>query len=313
MSLSKSFLPTSQLKKTQLNSVFIFILLILLGACQPTIREGVYSSVDKIGRQDEPSGPFLEQHWLIPYPGKQAVMAATVWTPKGTGPYPLVAINHASSQDPDERIEDPTGRYKTLAFWFVRHGYAVVLPIRLGHGRTGGSYLEDQGGCEDADYGNAGRLTAVSIDAAITYMTAQPFIRQDGAIVVGQSAGGWGALALAATSPTAVRAVIAFSPGRGGHANGHPNLNCAPDQLVATARDFGRDARIPVLWLNARNDSYFGPDLSHRMVEAFKAGGGNVDYHLLPAVADEGHFLFRHPDAVGIWGPVVESFLSKPS
>jgi dienelactone hydrolase len=290
---------------------FVFILLISLGACQPTVREGVYSSVDKIGRQDDPTGPFREQHWFIPYPGNQAVMAATVWSPKGAGPYPLVVINHASSQNPDDRIEDPTSRYETLAHWFLRHGFAVVLPVRLGHGLTGGSYLEDQGGCDDAYYRNAGKMTAASIDAAVDYMTAQPFIRKDGVIIVGQSAGGWGALALAARNPSTVRAVIAFSPGRGGRANNDPNRNCAPDQLVATAGEFGRDARIPVLWLSAKNDSYFGPDLSQRMVEAFRAGGGRVDYHLVQPVAEDGHFLFR--EATAIWGPVVQAFLSKPA
>lgn len=297
----------------RLSRAIILILLFALGACQPSVREGVYSSVDKIGRQDEPSGPYREQHWLIPYAGKEAVMAATVWLPKGAGPYPLVVINHASSQDPDERVDDPTSRYKTLAFWFVRHGYAVALPIRLGHGLTGGSYLEDQGGCEDADYRNAGKMTAISIDATIAYMTSQSFIRKEGVVVVGQSAGGWGALALAATNPSSVRAIIAFSPGRGGRANGNPNLNCAPDQLVMTAGEFGRDARVPVLWMNARNDSYFGPELSQRMVESFRARGGKVDYRLLAPVSDEGHFLFRYPEAVAVWGPVVEGFLSKPS
>jgi dienelactone hydrolase len=286
------------------------LLALALGACEPTVREGVHRAVDRVGRQDDPSGAFREQHWFIPYPSKASVMAATLWSPRGAGPFPLVVVNHASSQDPDDRTEDPTERYRALAYWFVRRGYAVVLPVRLGHGLTGGAYLEDQGGCDDADYRNAGRMTAVSIDAAIAYMTTQSFIRKEGVIVVGQSAGGWGALALAATNPPAVRAIIVFSPGRGGRANGNPNINCAPDQLVDATGEFGRNARLPVLWLNARNDTYFNPELSHRMIEAFRAQGGRVEDRLLAPVGDEGHFLFRSPEA---WGPVVESFLGRGS
>lgn len=301
------------LQGKRLCGLFVLFALIALTGCQPAGRDGFYSAVDRIGRLDEPSGPFREQRWLIPYGGNEAAMAATVWLPKGAGPFPLVVVNHASSQDPDDRIDDPTARYKTLAYWFVRRGYAVILPIRLGHGLTGGAYLEDQGGCDDADYRGAGQMTAASIRSAIDYMTAQPFIRKDGVIVVGQSAGGWGSLALAATNPANVRAVIAFSPGRGGRANGNPNLNCAPDALVSTAGEFGRSARVPVLWMNARNDTYFGPDLSQRMAESFRANGGRVDYRLLPPAGDEGHFLFRYPDAVSTWGPVVDGFLSKPT
>ena len=67
---------------------------------------------------------------------------------------------------------------------------------------------------------------------ALNYLRGQPFIRQDGAVIVGHSAGGWGALALAGEDPQAVAAIIAFAPGRGGHANDFPNQVCAPHTLM---------------------------------------------------------------------------------
>jgi dienelactone hydrolase len=289
-------------------ALFLFV---LLGGCQSFVYDGVFSSVDRFGPQSKPTGPFHEQYWLIPDPENHAVMAATVWTPKGAGPYPLAVISHGSSQDPEERIEDPTPRYHTVFMWLLQHGYTVVLPVRLGHGRTGGPYLEDEGDCADPDYFRAGRTTAASIEATIKYMIAQPFISKDHVIVVGQSAGAWGALALAGLNPPALRGIIVFAPGRGGLANGNPNLNCAPGQLVATAAEFGRTARIPTFWINAKNDSYFGPDLSQRMANAYKAAGGQIDYHLVDPVKDEGHFLFRYPEAVAIWSPLLEAFLSR--
>ena len=66
-----------------------------------------------------------------------------------------------------------------------------------------------------------------------------------------------------------------------------------------------------MIWIYARNDSYFGPDLSWRMAEAFRAAGGNVEYHLLPDFRDEGHFLISSPDAIPFWGPRVSEFLAK--
>ncbi len=84
----------------------------------------------------------------------------------------------------------------------MARGFAVLVPERPGHGATGGKYLEDQGGCDDADYSRAGYATADSIKAALGLSArGESFIRQDGAVVIGHSAGGWGALALAERRP----------------------------------------------------------------------------------------------------------------
>src|SRR6202035_2541173 len=132
---------------------------------------------------------------------------------------------------------------------------------------------------------------AAANEAALGYMTTQPFVQSDGMIVFGQSAGGFGAMALASLNPSGVRAIIVFSGGRGGHAEGKPNNNCAPDRLVETVAEFGRTARIPMLWIYTHNDSYFGPDLSMRLASAFRAAGGDVEYHLLPDFGEDGHFF----------------------
>ena len=200
--------------------------------------------------------------------------------------------------------------YRLASQWFLDRRFAVVLPQRPGHGETGGPYMEDQGRCESADYHQAGLRTADSIEAAIDYMTAQPFVRKTGVVVVGQSAGGWGAIALASRNPEVVKAVINFSGGRGGHSDNNANNNCSPDRLVASAREFARTARIPTLWLYAENDSYFAPDLSKRMSQAFGEAGGRAEYHLLPPVAEEGHLLIESDEARALWTPIVERFLA---
>ena len=88
--------------------------------------------------------------------------------------------------------------------------------------RPAGKYLEDQGGCDEADYSRSGRATADEIAAAAGFLREQPFVRQDGMLIVGHSAGAWGALALASGNPQDVSAIIAFAAGRGGHANDIP-------------------------------------------------------------------------------------------
>ena len=147
--------------------------------------------------------------------------------------------------------------FDKLTAWFVARGYAVLLPQRPGHGQTGGPYLEDEGICEFANYTRAGDATADSIAAAIDYMTKQPFIRPDGVVAVGNSAGGWGVVALASRNPPAVSAVISLAGGRGGHNGGRPLHNCAPNRLVSAAGDYGRTARVPSLWLYAEQRHLF--------------------------------------------------------
>src|SRR5439155_5378266 len=130
--------------------------------------------------------------------------------------------------------------YRALAAWLVARGFAVLVPERLGHGATGGKYLEDQRGCDEADYVGADHATADEIAAAAGFARKQPFIRPEGIVIVGHSAGAWGALALAGESPKDVAAIVAFAPGRGGHANDFPNQVCAPHALVSAAAEFGK-------------------------------------------------------------------------
>ena len=109
--------------------------------------------------------------------------------------------------------------------------------------------------------------------------------------MIGHSAGGWGALALANEDPKAISAIIAFAPGRGGHANDDPNRICAPHTLLAAAGEFGKAARMPVTWLVAANDSYFRRRCRAQLADAFRGGGGKVDFRALPAYGSEGHWM----------------------
>jgi dienelactone hydrolase len=247
--------------------------------------------------------------WLIPSSEAGVLMRATVYRPQRPGAAPLAVINHGSDQNEIRRFNYATPTYPISAHWFLAHGYAVVVPQRPGHGETGGRYLEDQRSCEDADYLGAGLGAAASIQAAIDYMTAQPFVRRDRAVSVGQSAGGWGALALASRNPPGLAAAINFAGGRGGHIEGNPDSNCAPERLVAAAARFGSTARVPTLWLYAQNDSYFAPALAERMAQAFRAAGGPVEFRLLAALKDDGHGLIESPEGAAAWQPIVAEFL----
>jgi dienelactone hydrolase len=260
-----------------------------------------------LGAQGAEGEPARKQQWLVPSPDANLAAHALLFRPPGDGPFPLAVIAHASTQNVLRRAQTPQPEYHALTAYLVARGYAVLVPERPGHGATGGKYLEDQGGCDEANYSRSGYATADSIKAALDYLLTKPFVRQNGTIVVGHSAGAWGALAMAGEDPKLVSAIIAFAPGRGGHANDAPNQVCAPHTLIASAREFGDEARVPVIWLVAGNDSYFSPDLSKQMADAFRAGGDKVDFRVLPAFGSEGHWLAESDGGEQVFGPVLDA------
>jgi dienelactone hydrolase len=250
------------------------------------------------GPQGAEGEPNRAQAWLVPSPDPEAPSHAVLFRPPGDGPFRLAVIAHASTQNVLYRAQMPQPEYRALASVLVARGFAVLVPERPGHGATGGLYLEDQRGCDDADYAHSGRVTADEIAAAMTYLRQQSFIRRDGTVIIGHSAGGWGALALAGADPADISNIVVFAPGRGGQPNGIPDQICAPHTLIAAAGEFGRAARVPVSWLVAANDSYFPPDFSRKMADAFSAGGDKVDFRALGAYDGEGHWMAETDNGV---------------
>jgi dienelactone hydrolase len=257
---------------------------------------------ERFGAQGPESKPDRMQQWLVPSPDLPTAARAILYRPPGDGPFRLALIAHASTQNPLRRAQMPQSEYRALAAFLVARGFAVLVPERPGHGTTGGRYLEDQGDCDGADYDSAGRATAEAIAAALNYMRSQSFVRQQAAVILGHSAGAWGALAMAGEKAKGVSAIVAFAAGRGGHANDLPNQVCARHSLLATAREFGKGARVPVTWLVAANDTYFSPGLSRQLADAFRSGGGSVDFHVLAASGSEGHWLAETDSVAAIAG-----------
>src|SRR4051812_1232829 len=195
-----------------------------------------------LGAQGAEGEPHRLQRWLVPSPDLATAAHAVLFRPPGEGPFRLAVIAHASTQNVMRRAQMPQPEYRALAAWLVARGFAVLVPERPGHGATGGKYLEDQGGCDEADYAKSGRVTADEIAAAAGLLRKQSFIRPEAMVVIGHSAGAWGALALASEDPKSVAAIIAFAPGRGGAAKEFSHPGCAPPTPLAPAGGVGQGA-----------------------------------------------------------------------
>ncbi len=195
--------------------------------------------------------------------------------------------------------------------WFLHHRFAVVEALRLGYGRTGGPWTEGYKDCENSDFYRAGLETARQIKAIVDFAVALPGVDHDGVIVVGQSAGGWGTLAYDSIAHPNVLAFINMAGGRGGRADDRPNSNCHPDRLIQAASRFGQTSSSPMLWVYAKNDSYFGPELAADLDKSFAEAGGNVEFVTPNSFGSDGHELLFGRYGSETWGPIVESFLVK--
>ncbi len=230
--------------------------------------------------------------------------------PRGAPAGRLVLINHGSPGDAAIRpAMRPASCQSEAVRWFTARGHLVAIPMRRGYGRTAGPWAEGYGACAEPDYARAGRETARDILAATQAMQARPGTPPGPAIIIGQSAGGWGALALAAGNPPEVSHVVNMAGGRGGRQNDQPNNVCRPENLVRAAGAFGATARLSTLWIYAANDSFFGPDLARGMAGAWRLAGAPATLRQLPAFGRDGHGLFFGQGGSAIWGPEVEAFL----
>lgn len=270
---------------------------LLLGAC--TAEQALTA---------EGAGELAE----IPAAHTDRLFATRICRPAAPGPARLVVINHGSPVDAAARaVMRPTPCDNEAVRWFTSRGYVAAIPMRRGYGPTGGAWVEEFGGCSRGNYGPAGLESARDILAVTRAMQARPDVARGPALVVGQSAGGWGALALSSLNPSEVGAILSFAGGRGGWQGGVPNSVCREDRLVAAAAEYGLTARVPTLWIYAANDSFFSHVLASRMLEAYRAGGGKAEFFAAPAYGRDGHGFFYGQGGSATWGPRVAAFLAR--
>jgi dienelactone hydrolase len=257
--------------------------------------------------------PIRERLLLVPLAigqGRVVQLHARLCLPNSADPATLVLINHGTPPIGLDRTKVKLGRCnQEAAQWFLSRGYAVAFVLRRGYGETGGAWAEGELGCGHPDFVHAGLETAIDMDATVDFLTQLPEVKPADAIIVGQSAGGWGAIAYASAPHPKVAAFVVMAGGRGGHRDYRANNNCRPDLLADAAGHFGRTARTPMLWVYTQNDSYFAPSIASAMYHSFTRAGGVADFEQLGPYGNDGHRLFFGPDGSATWGPLVERYL----
>jgi len=234
-------------------------------------------------------------------------MVATEFRPDGPGPFPLIVINHGTPRTSAEN-RYVTDVYKEHARLFAQLGFVVLNPLRRGFGKSDGIAADSYGSCDNPDYYGAGLKTAQDIAAAIDYARTKPYIDTTRIVLVGQSGGGFGSLALASENVPGVVGVINFAGGRG--ARGVDNV-CKTANLVDAFSRYAKTTHVPMLWFYSENDHSFYAALAKQLFAAYQDAGVDVRFIVAPPYRKDGHGFFHGIESAPIWMKEVASFLKK--
>jgi dienelactone hydrolase len=215
-------------------------------------------------------------------------------------------MTHATLKFTRDNREMGPGVLQPEALWFVRRGWGVAIVMRRGYGSSGGKWDEYHFRCGEADLEAWGDHDAEDLKAAFEYLVHRSDIDGTRVIAVGDSSGGTAVVSIALHAPLGLKAVVSFS-------GLWPTALLSPSGCKShTASSFGNlsvDTPVPMLWIYAKNDRLIGPKAAIKIHDAFIAAGGNAELSMVEQSADDGHFIFS--DSPGLWGPIVEQFLSK--
>lgn len=264
----------------------------------------VLAAVGPVRAQD-----LVESELRIPMKeaGKKGLEAVMV-RPNDGAAHPLALLNHGAPRESDARPGMTPWGLLPQAREFARRGWTTVIVMRRGYGDSGGGYSEEGYACTPrVNYYDSGRESAQDLRTAIAYLSTRPEVDASRIMSVGVSAGGFATVALTADPPPGLVAAISFAGGRGSR---KPDEVCNPENLVLAFHEFGRSSRVPMLWVYAENDHFFGPSIAAQLYQAFTAAGGKAEFIRAAAYRKDGHGLFSL-GGTAIWTPMVEGFLAQ--
>jgi dienelactone hydrolase len=227
-------------------------------------------------------------------------LETTVFRPPGSGPFPLVVMNHGKALgNPRNQGRD---RFIAVSREFVKRGYAVVIPMRKGFSKSTGDYSDF--GC---DMTGNGQGQADDLQSALEYLVTQSWVDKDRIVVAGQSYGGLATMAFGTRKFPGVKGLINFAGGLKMHGG-----SCQWQvSLVKAFTEYGAKSALPSIWFYGENDHHFGPDLAARLHDAYVQAGGQAKLVAYGAFKKDAHGMSGSREGVKIWWPETEKFLKE--
>lgn len=232
--------------------------------------------------------------------GAEINLQTTIFKPPGNGPFPVLFMNHGKAAGDAHKQE--RARYPVISREFVKRGYAVVIPMRMGFAQSGGNYVDRECNME-----HNGERQANSLYFAMLYVFKQPWADQSHMLIGGQSHGGLTAIAAGSHKIAGVKGVINFAGGLQ-----KANVSCDwQASLVEAFKAFGSRSTVPSIWFYGQNDKLFGPELAASLYQAYTGAGGKAQLVAYGPFKKNAHGMSSSPDGVAIWLPETERFLKS--
>jgi dienelactone hydrolase len=251
---------------------------------------------------------LVEEPLHIPAPQAEPEgLEALLVRPAGPGRHPLVLVNHGGARDVEDRSTLTPEQWLPELEFFARRGFTAVAVMRRGYGTSGGVWAEGYGPCTHPNYRASVAAAVSDLRVAIADLSQRPDVDPSRILSVGTSSGGLATVGLTADPPPGLVAAISFAGARGSPSSDEV---CSPEELIATFKALGARSRVPMLWIFAQNDHFFGPQLAERLWHAFTVGGGKAEFIETPPFGSDGHFLFS-PEGMPIWAPLVDKYLEE--
>jgi dienelactone hydrolase len=261
-----------------------------------------FSANDSFAKPTGLNAALNEQVVMVPaISGSESVqLETTIYKPPGEGPFPLLVMNHGKSLgNPHLQQRD---RFVVISREFVKHGYAVVIPMRKGFANSSGNYVESA-----CDMAGNGQAQADDLQAALNYIVTQNWADKNRILVAGQSYGGLATIAFGTRGFPGVKGLINFAGGLRIHGG-----DCQwQASLVNAFAAYGKHTMVPSLWFYGTNDSHFNPELAARMHQSYVESGGNAKLVTYGPFKKDAHGMSSSWDGVKIWWPETEKFLKQ--
>jgi dienelactone hydrolase len=219
-----------------------------------------------------------------------------------TGKLPIALITHGKpaelSDMLDAKAEALAGQARDLA----QRGWLAVVVMRRGFGQSDGPMAAPVS-CATTSFAERLGADADDLQAALDAIGQRADADPERVIAIGASAGGAAVIAFAARNPKNLRGVISVS-------GGLRMPNCPKEDVLVNAyKEYGAVSRVPSIWIYAKNDSFFGPELVARLHSAFLDGGGDVKLVQFDKIGDDGHAMFAAASGRLRWLMEMDSFL----
>jgi dienelactone hydrolase len=232
----------------------------------------------------------------------------THFRPAGDGPFPVAILQHGRSPDRSTPSRYRGGR---MTNYFLRRGFAVFVPTRVGFGGLGVRVDPENWQRPCADNWLEPQMTSVATHARATldYAKTLPWIDQTRVILAGQSVGGYTSLTTAARGMPGIIGVVNLAGGSGARAKAPRGEPGCADYMPKYFRDAGKTLRVPTLWVYAENDQYWGTKHPRIWHKAFIDAGGKAEFVSAGKIEGDGHSELTN--TIHAWRPPTDAFLTK--